>query len=47
MAWHEILAWMIIVIAFGVAIVWCVRRFACPASECDKCNKNCKRRTTK
>ena len=47
MAWHEILAWMVIVIAFGVAIMWCVRRLTCPASECDKCDKDCKKRTTK
>ena len=47
MAWHELLAWAIITVAFGVAILWCVRRFMCPASECDKCERDCKRRTTK
>ena len=47
MAWHEILAWVIIVAAFALAIAWCIRRFTCPASECDKCNKNCNKRITK
>lgn len=41
MVWHEILAWVIIVVAFALATAWCIQRFTCPASECDKCEKKC------
>ena len=41
MAWHEILAWAVIVAAFAMAVVWCVRRIVCPASKCDSCDKSC------
>ena len=41
MVWQEILAWAVIVAAFAVAVVWCVRRIVCPASKCDSCDKSC------
>ena len=42
MAWHEILAWGIIVATFAVAATWCIKRIFCNKSKCEGCDKNCK-----
>lgn len=44
MAWHEILAWGIIAVAFVVAAAWCIRRIMCPTTKCNDCNKECRYR---
>ena len=41
MAWHEILAWVIIAVAFVVAVAWVIRKITCPASRCEGCDKDC------
>ena len=41
MAWHEILAWVIIAVAVIATIVWCVKLIVCPQSKCAECGKNC------
>ena len=47
MEWHEIIAWIIIAVAFIVATAWCIKRIVCPTSRCGSCEKECafKRKT--
>ncbi|MBR1961504.1 MAG: hypothetical protein IKA26_00925 [Alistipes sp.] len=47
MAWHEVIAWIIIVAAFVATAVWCIRRIFCPASHCESCSKDCRYRKEK
>ncbi len=44
MEWHEIVAWVVIAVAFIVAAVWAIRRIVCPASKCEGCDKECRYR---
>ncbi|MBR2032707.1 MAG: hypothetical protein IKA04_10940 [Alistipes sp.] len=44
MEWHEIIAWIIIAVAFIVATAWCIRRILCPKSKCAGCDKDCRYR---
>lgn len=41
MVWYNILAWVIIAVAFAVAIAWCIKRIICPTSHCESCDKEC------
>jgi hypothetical protein len=41
MEWYEVLAWVIIAVAFVTAAVWCIRRIVCPTSQCENCDKDC------
>lgn len=41
MAWHELLAWIIIAVAVTVAVIWLIRSIFCPKSACANCNKEC------
>ena len=41
MAWHEILAWVVIAVAFIMAAAWCIRRIVFPSSRCKNCDKDC------
>ena len=41
MAWHEILAWVVIAVAFILAVAWCIKRIVCSKSRCEGCDKSC------
>ena len=41
MAWHEILAWVIMISAAVIALAWCIKLIICPASRCEGCDKKC------
>ena len=41
MAWHEVVAWVVIAAAIAISIVWVVRLIVCPKSKCANCNKEC------
>ena len=44
MAWHEVIAWIIIVVAVITALIWLLRRIFCPQSRCEGCDKSCPKR---
>ena len=41
MAWHELLAWVIIAAAVISAIIWLFKSIFCPKSVCANCQKQC------
>ena len=41
MAWHELLAWVIIAVAVVAAVVWLTKSLICPKSTCANCHKQC------
>lgn len=41
MAWHEIVAWVIIAAAIAASIAWIIKLIVCPKSKCTSCNKDC------
>lgn len=41
MAWHELLAWIIIAVAVTAAVVWLIKSLFCRNSACANCNKQC------
>ena len=41
MAWHEWLAWIIILLALIATAIWVVKLILCPKSKCEGCNKQC------